>query len=206
MTRDKNPSYPQMLAAWFDGCRAAPPSLPWQVRDATPQSEEEVLVFSSNLDGFHGAGSAGLAMRGDATNNWRNDPEFQALLKRWNRRGPPLSGGHFAELGNPRGPQAGARGRSYAIPTVTKPGARASIACCRDQAPAKSYTIQEGIEEFLDHALENPDDVFLIPRMGVGYAGHQQADIDRAWALALDAAGIDDLPANLIFCDLPDGR
>jgi hypothetical protein len=36
----------------------------------------EVLVFGSNRSGFHGAGSAGLAFRGDSRNTWRSDPFF----------------------------------------------------------------------------------------------------------------------------------
>jgi hypothetical protein len=51
-----------------------------EILDAPVASLEadEVFVFGSNRDGFHGAGSAGLACRGDASNSWRSDERFRA--------------------------------------------------------------------------------------------------------------------------------
>lgn len=41
----------------------------------------EIFVFGSNAEGFHGAGSAGMACRGEGKNTWRDDEWFREALK-----------------------------------------------------------------------------------------------------------------------------
>ena len=85
----------------------------------TALEPHEVFVFCSNASGFHGAGSAGFAYTGKPGNQYRaGNPDL---------RQPNGHLGHWARLGHARGFQRGRRGRSYAIQTVTKPGALRSI-------------------------------------------------------------------------------
>ena len=82
----------------------------------TTLQTNEVFVFGSNGQGFHGAGTAGLALRGDARNNWRQDAWFLAAS-----RGENDGVGRWAVFGVARGFQQGRQGKSYAIQTVTRP-------------------------------------------------------------------------------------
>ena len=79
--------------------------------------EGEVFVFGSNLDGFHGAGSAGYATFNRDGNHWR---EFDYGSK------PDGWKGKWNVKGIGEGFQKGTEGKSYALPTVTRAGARRS--------------------------------------------------------------------------------
>lgn len=99
----------------------------WLVLDApiTTLAPEQVFVFGSNASGFHGAGSAGQAMRGDACNTWRHDPAFLRAMK-----SPVGSAGRvglWAVYGVARGPMLGTSGKSYAVQTVTDTGKKRSL-------------------------------------------------------------------------------
>ena len=61
----------------------------------------EVLIFGSNCAGFHGAGSAGFAFRGDSRNNWRNDSIFLRAIGAPD--GSEEKVGKFAIFGQARG-------------------------------------------------------------------------------------------------------
>ena len=52
----------------------------------TELKSNEVFIFGSNKNGFHGAGSAGYAQRGDSKNNWRTDDIFLQALTELNKK------------------------------------------------------------------------------------------------------------------------
>ena len=80
-------------------------------------SEDEVFVFGANSFGWHGAGAAGFASFGEIGNVWR-ECSYADKLNGWK--------GKWNEKGK-LGPQIGTEGKSYAIPTVTRAGAKRSI-------------------------------------------------------------------------------
>lgn len=106
----------------------------------TSLSDDEVFVFGANLQGFHGAGSAGFASFGESGNVWRkhdygSKPDGWKGL--WNVKGKI-------------GAQVGRKGKSYALPTVTKCGAKCSLIpdfqplyeCCLRNPSLKFYFAQ----------------------------------------------------------------
>lgn len=136
------------------------------IRKYTPDgleyiSQNQVFVFGSNLDGFHGAGAAGLACRGDARNNWREDQWFLKAMK--SPVGSPNRIGWWAVYGIARGFQIGKIGKSYAIPTVTKPGKKRSISI---------LDIGNSLRDLYNFAENRSDLEFLITKIGLGLAGY----------------------------------
>jgi len=141
--------------------------------------KKEVFVFGSNLQGFHGGGSAGFASFGYQT--WRNIrydqwPEGQKGL--WNVKG-------CAE-----GYQQGTQGRSYAIPTVVKP-----TSLYETQSLPLS-TIRKSIEKFYVFANLHPEFDFLVAytakgRNLNGYTAEEMASIFHD----------ESIPENVIFED-----
>jgi hypothetical protein len=103
---------------------------------------DEVFVFGANLDGFHGAGSAGFASFGVHGNVWRSY-DYGSKQAGWK--------GRWAVKGM-LGLQEGTHGKSYALVTVTRPGARRSyrpsfkdlFQCCRQHSAWKFYLAQSG--------------------------------------------------------------
>ena len=118
------------------------PSSVWRALPTTPGSvwrpaphvtaldDDQVFVFGSNADGFHGAGAAAVALLGHpggppgSPQHWSRDPDFTRL-----RAAPPGPGrvGRWAVYGMPQGPMQGREGRSYAVQTIIRPGARRSM-------------------------------------------------------------------------------
>lgn len=139
----------------------------------------QVLVFGSNGQGFHGAGSAGLAMRGTASNTWRDDPQFLRAMRA--PEGHPDRIGDRAVFGVARGFQTGRNGSSYAIQTVTRPGARRSISI---------QEIETQIDTLLAWASSHPTYEVLVTPIGCGYAGYTREEMDRVWARKI-------LPSNV---------
>jgi len=105
-------------------------------------ADDEVFVFGANLDGFHGAGSAGYASFGESGNVWRKHnyaawPDGKRGC--WNAKGRI-------------GPMQGTHGKSYGLPTVTKCGAKRSLKidfkplfeCCARNPGWTFYFAQEG--------------------------------------------------------------
>jgi len=81
-------------------------------------ADDEVFVFGANNSGFHAAGSAGYASFNEFGNVWRKheyDKKPNGWKGKWNVKGASV------------GPQMGTEGKSYAIPTVTRPGEKRSI-------------------------------------------------------------------------------
>lgn len=98
----------------------------------THLNRNEIFVFGSNSGGFHGAGSAGMAMRGDSRNTWRNDPSF--LLAMNSAKHSPDRIGKWAVFGVARGFQTGKEGSAYGIETIRRPGQLRSISLSEIQA------------------------------------------------------------------------
>lgn len=126
-------------------------------------SEDEVFVFTSNYSGFHGAGSAGFATFNEAGNVWRKY-EYDKKPNGWK--------GKWNEKGLSQGPQVGTEGKSYAIPTVVKCGARRSL---------PQVEIKEYIRTFYAFAKSRPHLKFFVTqenKLGFnGYSPEEMASI-----------------------------
>ena len=84
----------------------------------TELKPNEVFVFGSNKNGFHGAGAAGFASFGVTGNRWRYfdyDKKPNGWKGKWNVKGQG------------EGLQEGTEGKSYALPTVTRAGLKRSL-------------------------------------------------------------------------------
>jgi len=125
----------------------------------------QVFVFTSNGSGFHGAGSAAFAMFGRSDNCWRE----MGLGKM-----PDGTPGLYAIKGCARGFQKGTSGKSYAIQTVIRPGAKRSI--------SKEELIKQ-IKDLYVYTKFHPDWDFLIAgsplnKAGLsGYSGQEMKDL-----------------------------
>jgi len=154
----------------------------WENILVTELGPNDCFVFGSNEQGFHGAGAAGLACRGDARNNWREDKQFLEWVN-----SKQLCIGKWAVFGRARGYQQGSCGRSYAIVTVTKPGAKRSIT--RRQIYAQLVELWGFVKKHFDMT-------FLIAPLGEGYAGWTREEMDEVWNYLIGKHG---LPANVRF-------
>lgn len=145
----------------------------------------QVFVFGSNTSGFHGAGSAGLACRGDARNTWRDDPWFQKAMN------SPIGSldriGKWAVFGEAHGFQIGREGMSYAICTIVRPGSKRSYPLSK---------IAEHILELFSFASAHPEYEFLYTAVGAGLAGYTNDEM----ALTLqEAINVQAPPPNITF-------
>jgi len=148
----------------------------------TRLADNEVFVFGSNSTGFHGAGSAGLACRGDAKNTWRADEWFLNAMKA--PIGSPNRIGKWAVYGMARGYQVGKEGRSYAIETIKRPGMRRTTSLA---------VIEEQLKQMFEFAKKNPNLRFLMTPIGAGYAGYTDAEMRGVWDRIKSGA-----PANVV--------
>jgi len=130
----------------------------------------QVFVFGTNSDGFHGAGGAGLACRGESANTWRDDQWFLQAMR--SSIGSPGRIGKWAIFGVSLGFQQGREGMSYGIQTVTKPGHKRSISL--DE-------IASQIQELWDFVGLHPEWEFLISPLGEGYAGYSAYEMSEIW-------------------------
>ncbi len=78
----------------------------------------QVFVFGSNFQGFHGGGAAGFASFGKHGNIWREE-NYDKRQNGWK--------GKWNVKGISEGLQQGTEGMSYAIPTIIKPGLKRSL-------------------------------------------------------------------------------
>jgi hypothetical protein len=141
----------------------------------TTLAENQVFVFGSNLDGFHGAGSAGFATFGIPGNHWRRF-DYHKLAN-----GTP---GKWNIKGVGRGLQKGTHGMSYALPTVTKAGAKRSRTLTE---------IRADIELLYETARSHPDLEFLIAQENkMGLNGYTPEEM--AWVFE-DS----NMPENVVF-------
>lgn len=150
----------------------------------TSLAPTEVFIFGSNSTGFHGAGGAGLACRGEARNTWRTDPWFLKAMA--SPVGSPDRVGLWAVYGVARGWQKGREGMSYAVMTVTRPGARRSV-------PLAEITTQ--LRDLVAFAILHPYWRFLMTPIGAGLAGYSGAEMLGALGAAL---GGEAPPGNLV--------
>lgn len=124
----------------------------------------EVFVFGSNLNGFHGAGSAGFASFNESGNVWRKygyDKWPDGKRGKWNIKGVGW------------GFQEGEIGKSYAIPTVVKAGAKRSIPLTH---------IRKHIETFRNFALGSAGYNFYIAQgAGQNLNGYSLEEMRTVW-------------------------
>lgn len=140
--------------------------------------------MGSNSKGFHGAGSAGLAMRGDSRNNWREDQGF--LLAMQSSKGSNQRIGKWAVYGIARGHQVGREGQSYAIQTIERPGIKRSTTLS---------AIEEQLVDLLSYANKNQDLVFIMTPVGCGYSGYSVEEMRNVWENATKKFG--SMPSNI---------
>lgn len=100
---------------------------------------------------------------------------------------------------------AGRHGKGAALEARYKWGAKLGVGvglCGNSYAiPTKDHNlktlpldiIQQHVSDFIEYARSNPDDKFIVTRVGCGLAGYQDFDI---------APFFNDAPLN---CQLPDG-
>jgi len=158
----------------------------------THLKDNEVFVFGSNSTGFHGAGAAGSAFRGESKNTWRGDEKF--LLAMSAPSGSYARIGKWAVYGKARGFQEGHEGKSYAIETIKNPG------------NLRSTTLREiyyQLVELVEFMSKNPQWTFIITQIGEQYAGYSEAEMAKVWDTLKERKGI---PENARFVRLPKGR
>lgn len=155
---------------------------------ATPVKTVEphqVFVFGSNLNGFHGAGAAGFAMRGVYENTWRTDKAFLRAMKA--PEGSEDRRGKYAVYGIGEGPMNGLEGKSYAIPTVTRAGAKRSRTL--DQ-------ILASLKRMANVARKRPQFDFLCNVVGGGLNGYSKEEIQGLYQRWVEE---DCPPENVLF-------
>lgn len=135
---------------------------------------DEVFVFGSNAQGFHGAGAAGLAMRGTAANTWRTDVAFHRAMRA--PVGHPDRIGKWAVFGVARGWQQGREGMSYAIQTIERPGWKRST-------PLRD--IEDQLVGLFGFATQHPEWRFLMTPIGVGLSGWRAEEMAETLARAI---------------------
>lgn len=150
---------------------------------------DEVFVFGSNHGGFHGAGAAGWAMRGTTANTWRQDAKFVRALQAPD--GHEDKKGRWAVLGVGRGYQVGTEGRSYAIQTVTRPGALRSVPL--------NEILHQLRWELAPFARTNYYLTFYVVVGGGGYNGYSVAEFQEMYKLWCTEPGYDRPPDNILL-------
>jgi len=137
--------------------------------------ENQVFVFGSNEQGFHGAGSAGFASFGVPGNMWR---KFDYANK------PNGWKGKWNVKGCASGFQTGTEGMSYALLTCKSPG---------DKKSYSGNRIRGSIYELYKFALTRMDYQFLIAytiKLNLnGYSPKEMATF--FW--------LDCIPSNIVF-------
>jgi len=141
----------------------------------TSLADGQVFVFTSNLQGFHGAGSAGYASFNVGGNAWRRfdyGSWADGTKGKWNIKGVGW------------GYQIGEIGASYAIPTVKHAGAKRSM-------PLNS--IKKHIDTFYNFARGCSDFKFFIAQGAeTGLSGYTSVEFASVWERH-------DIPANVCF-------
>ena len=134
----------------------------------TELKPNQMFVFGTNAQGFHGAGSAGYAMLHVTGNKWRTTkvPNTDKYLDEV----PKGTQGYWAVKGTARGPMVGIHGISYGIQTVIRPGAKRSI-------PLSEIRTQ--LCELCDYAANHLHLEILLTRIGCGYAGYTVEEMEK---------------------------
>ena len=142
----------------------------------TQLKPNQVFVFGSNLQGFHGAGAAGYASFGEHGNVWRKHNYAQK---------PSGWKGEWNQKGVASGPQEGTHGKSYAIPTVTRPGAKRSIPLT---------DIRNSVKNLMAYAASMPHLEFLVVYTGNSHNLNGYTAQEMASTFAFP-----DIPQNILF-------
>lgn len=139
----------------------------------TSLCDDEVFVFGANSQGFHAGGAAGFATSGDLKFDWRRhcyDSKPNGWKGKWTEKGK-------------LGPQIGTEGKSYAIPTVTRAGAKRSIPLSE---------IKKSIEKFYNFAKSRPHLKFFVAQ---GLSGNLNGYSSEELATIYSG----DIPENVYF-------
>ena len=152
----------------------------------TVLAENEVFIFGSNRDGFHGMGAAGQAMRGNPDRDWRNDPAFMAAKN--SLPGDSRRIGLWTVYGVGRGPARGRSGRSYAVQTTERAGKKRSTPLTK---------IAEQLSALCTFAAARPQLNFLVTPVGEKLAGYSASEMSGVWQSLLVP-----LPENLRFIQI----
>lgn len=155
----------------------------------TQLAPHEVFVFGSNAQGFHGAGAAGYACRGDARNNWRQDAWFLKAMD--SSPNSPHRIGKWAVYGIARGFQHGREGASYAVQTIERPGLK------------RSTTRREIYSQLLDlwtFARISTHLSFLLTPLGESYSGWTHEEMAEVWRFLEEKHG---WPDNVVRFNAP---
>ncbi len=132
----------------------------------TTLAPHQVFVFGSNASGFHGSGAAGYAMRGTASNTWRDDLTFLKAVRA--PEGHVDRIGRWAVFGVARGWQQGREGMSYAIETIRRGGEKRST-------PLSDIALQ--LASLFDFAEVHAEWEFLMTPIGSKLAGYTNAEM-----------------------------
>lgn len=154
----------------------------------TALAPHQVFVFGSNRDGFHGAGAAGLACRGDARNTWRQDRWF--LYAGLAPEGSERRIGRWAVYGIGRGFQQGHEGMSYAIQTIERAGLKRSTPLA---------DIEDQIMDLFHWAENHLAYEVLFTPIGAGLSGYTPAEMAATLARAVGRYGY--VPRNVVIPD-----
>lgn len=131
--------------------------------DIETLSSDEVFVFGTNGQGFHGAGAAGWATFNEKGNVWR-----QYKYDTW----PNGTKGKWNVKGIARGFMQGEIGQSYGIQTVTFPGAKRSVSL---------QDVKKQIRIFKLFAEENGNLGFYVSFGGPGLNGYSTKEMASVW-------------------------
>lgn len=176
-----------------------PPGSLWRPAPLVSALEDDqVFVFGANASGFHGAGAAAVALLGHpggprhSPRHWSKDATFTRCHAA--PPGSPDRVGRWAVYGVPQGPMQGREGRSYAVQTVVRAGARRSMPLDLGGHgnPARPYErlpcIGSQVRRLKAFAQARPHLTFLVPAPSLcGYTP------DELGALYVQA------PANVIL-------
>jgi hypothetical protein len=150
----------------------------------TNLAKNEIFVFGSNRNGFHGAGAAGYASFGVTGNQWRKF-DYGSKPDGWQ--------GKWAVKGIGEGLQQGTDGWSYALPTVLRPG-----------QPLGQIQIERSIQRFYAVASRYPKWRFLVAyaasgRNLNGYSSQAMADMFSSASPSSNVIFQDEFSALLKF-------
>jgi hypothetical protein len=144
------------------------------MKPITVLAPNEVFIFGANSSGFHGAGAAGYAMRGTASNTWRTDEAFLRAMRA--PVGHPDRVGKWAVYGVARGLQQGREGKSYGIETIVRPGMKRSVSL--DE-------IGEQLTGLFSFAATHGELTFLMTPVGASLSGWTAAEMKQTWDTAI---------------------
>jgi len=145
----------------------------------------EVFVFGSNAQGYHGLGAAGLAFRGRSGGDHANDPSIRRA--RAAPVGHPDRIGKWAIFGQAEGGMVGHEGKSYAVITVARRGAKCSATEAELQTRFLRLTLA---------ARSRPALNFLVSALGAGLGGYSALYTGDIWSFVNDRCP---LPGNMTF-------